>query len=168
MRRMFSEKQIKGLAVAGINEATEAGQVVKIDIDNLVDKDGHNRFIEFDTITTSWPEGVEKVYAKASLSGTHLMFVAAFNIANGTTIGYIDLAKFTLPDWIYNKIYPSVQNAIEYKATNAYASDYSSQSFGTKLSKGNENSITISKEGAFTATADRYVRISYDLLIDNE
>ena len=143
-------------------------KIKNIKFENIVDKDGHKRFQEFENGYT-YPEGMEKVFSTASLSGTHLMIVIALNlsdelvISNNATLGY-----FELPDWIYNKIYPSIASVIEYKAFTATASDYTSQSVGTKLLKTSNNRIAVQKEGNLTLTANRYVRMSFDLLIDND
>ena len=75
MRRMYSEKQIRELV------KTTKGY----DIVNLVDKDGHERFIEGD-IPDPEITGLTPIYYKWSLSGTHLMIVMAGTIENGTNL----------------------------------------------------------------------------------
>ena len=95
MRRMFSEKQIEGLA-------QEQSKAVKKDIATLVDADGHNRFIEGD-IEIEEITGITKTYGKWSLSGTHLLIVLCLGAVVGTTISGT-LANITLPSYIASKI----------------------------------------------------------------
>ena len=168
MRRMFSENQIKGLAVAGINEATEAGQEVKIDIANLVDADGHNRFIEGDiSLIDNPPAGITLTYAKWSLSGSHLLIVLAGTIANGSTLSFGKIAVIGVPEWVADKVYPIANNYVDSKTITTYDDAYSTtQSLGTFLRKiSDEISVYVA---SFTATNDRNFRIAFDLLIDNE
>lgn len=165
MRRMYSEKQIKGLAVAGINEATEAGQEVKIDIENLVDKDGHNRFIEGD-ITPIAITGVTYNYAKWSLSGTHLMFVLAGEVENATALPFSELGHITLPEWIFSKIYPTYKDVLERKSFLFGAEDGTTQQ-GTCILVKDTDKMKIDITN-ITLTDTRGFRIAFDLLIDNE
>ena len=67
MRRMYSKKQL---------------DVMKKDITTLVDSEGHNRFEEWD-MTSETLSGVTFSFKKVSLSGTHIMFVFAGEVASG-------------------------------------------------------------------------------------
>lgn len=136
-------------------------------MEDIKDKDGHNRFIEGDI---DFEEGVNitKTYGKWALSGTHLLIVLAGTIANGVTIAPDTIAKIDLPQWIKDKIYPTVSTIVETKSLSLYASDLSSQSSPIFLEKyTGSNQISIYFNGV-TATADRALRITFDLLIDNE
>ena len=92
MRRMYSENQ---LLKAVENESKENGLKV---FENIVDKDGHKRFIEFD-LSPKTITGITPVYAKASLSGSHFMVVYAGTIENATAIsGGTNICDIPLPD----------------------------------------------------------------------
>lgn len=157
MRRMYSEKELQRLV-----------EVQKKDINTLVDKDGHARFIEGD-LETEEITGITFSYAKWSLSGTHLMIVLAGEVANTTTISSGDLLGklANLPSWIKDKIYPIFSEVVEFKSTYAFASDWTIQSINNSLRK-TSNEIVIKSESTITFTANRTFRFSFDILIDDE
>lgn len=135
--------------------------------EEITDKDGHKRFIEGDI---NFEEGINitKTYGKWALSGTHLLIVIAGTIANGDTVASNTICKIDLPQWIRDKIYPTVSTIIESKSLTMYGSDLSSQTTPIFLEKyTNPNQISIYMNGV-TASADRTLRIAFDLLIDNE
>lgn len=138
--------------------------------ENIVDKDGHKRFIEIDGVALS-QEGVTVDYCKASLSGTHLLLVVALSIANDTTIGNgIDFANFSLPEWIYTKIKP-VWSSVYVDIKQVFFRDnaWSTQQVNAGLYLKSNNRIAINNtSSATTMNTDRKVRMSFDLLIDNE
>lgn len=136
--------------------------------ENIVDKDGHPRFIEGDiTLLDTVPEGLTASYGKWSLSGSHLMFVLAGEIANTTAISGQNIAEITFPQWIYDKIVPIVGQTVEYKSFPAFNSSLTQQTLAITLRKGSDNKIIIYNV-SFTASDDRFYRINFDLLIDNE
>lgn len=154
---MWSKEEIEKLS----KETTK-------DITTLVDSAGNPRFVEGDGEGLE-QEGVTITYCKWSLSGTHLMFVVAGSVANGTTLanGY-SIARYTIPDYIKNKIYPVWSlYYIETKDVSFVGEDWSRQSSGFTLGKF-PNTINIAKSSSLTLTADRAFRIQFDLLIDNE
>lgn len=134
-------------------------------LENIVDKDGHKRFIEGD-FTPETISGVTYTYHKWSLSGTHLMFVLAGTIADTTALPFSALAYITLPSWIFNKIYPTYGIVIERKSQLFGSSDTTTQS-GTAILFKDTTQIRISL-ASITMTATRSFRIAFDLLIDNE
>ena len=162
---MYSEEQVKKM----IQNALSSGQMKDVKVfEDIVDKDGHARFIEGDIdLAATTPEGVTKVYGKWSLSGSHLMIVLAGVIADGTTIGGAIWAKVNMPSWIINKIYPIFSNRIVYKADSLYADDQTSQNTTIGLIK-ESNEITIRNLANVTLTKERMFRYAFDLLIDNE
>ena len=164
MRRMYSKPQL----LEAVEQEAEVNGLKAFE--NIVDKDGHKRFIE-GTITPVVISGVNYTYAKWSLSGNHLMIVIAGNVANGTSISFSDsVSNILLPQWIIDKIYPSsaFSNTLVAQATLVYmASDRTTQSDSAFLRKTNSTTITTSM-GSITLTADRDFRIAFDLLIDNE
>ena len=157
----------KTITIESDGDITEVGDLLTI-LDNIVDKDGNKRFIETNG-TPSTKTGLTITYNKCSLSGTHIMFVIAGNIANTTAILTNDVrCKFDLPQWILDKIFPVWDSSrVDIKAFPLIADDWSTQSLQfvmTKLSNG----IEIGNSAAVTLTADRSFRIQFDLLIDNE
>ena len=165
MKRMWSKNELKNIAD---NQAKE----VKKDIATLVDANGHDRFIEGD-MENSTIEGLTITYSKWSLSGTHLMIVVAGKIDNDTTLTsqqFISITK-DLPQWVLDKIVVVWSSYLESRNFTVYANDWSSsQSLSVALRK--QESPTpkfgLFLPSSFTATADRYFRLSFDLLIDNE
>lgn len=154
MRKMFSEKQIKEFI---------ANQ--KKDITTLVDYEGHDRFIEGD-IEIEEITGVNQTYGKWSLSATHLMMVVAGTIADTTAITTSNpFFILVLPDWIMDKIYPTFSNIIEAKTVAVYDYNGGTQNAFLSFRKTNDDlRLLIS----ITATADRYFRFAFDLLIDSD
>lgn len=155
---------------------TDANVVTKTDLDNVInplmenikDASGNLRFIETNG-TASTKEGLTITYNKCSLSGTHIMFVVAGSVDNGTAIVSNDIrCKFDLPDWILNKIYAVWStNRVDIKSFPLIADDWSTQSLQVVLTKLN-NGVEIGNSANVTLTADRNFRIQFDLLIDNE
>lgn len=158
MRRMYSKPQL----LEAVEEESKLNGI-KV-FEDIVDKDGHDRFIEGE-INFPTVEGLTKSYGKWSLSGTHLMFVVAGSVANGTVL--TNKVFYTqLPQWIMDKIYPVFNDVLENKSIPFYSSDWSSQNVGFILNKQSANmQITIATA---TMTADRTFRAQFDLLIDNE
>lgn len=157
MRRMYSQNQLE-------NEIKE----VKKDINTLVDANGHDRFIEGNGVSEI--TGLTNAYCKWALSGSHLLLVCAGNVADGSSIlTNDDVATFTLPEWIYNKIIPVwASTRIEAKNTVFYNDDWSSQSVGIVLTKLSGNTISFKSVSDITFTKDRAFRVAFDLLIDND
>ena len=136
---------------------------------NIVDSHGNKRFVEFDG-TLGTLEGMTISYAKASLSGTHLMFVVAGSFAENTSVPNAQiLAKFTLPTYIINKIIPVWLNTnIEIKSVTLISDDWTTQTITIGLAKWGNDVIGISTKNALEVTANRNFRIQFDLLIDSE
>ena len=153
MKRMWSKNELKYQI-----------ENVKKDINTLVDSAGHDRFIEGD-IDLKTITGTEKIYGKWALSGTHLLMVLCISIDNATDISNKNLTSVNLPDWIKEKIIPLGSSVIERGSFLAFGSDNSSQQLVVYLEKDASNNILINTS-SFTATADRNVRINFDLLID--
>ena len=158
MRRMFSEKQIQELVKA-----------TKKDINTLVDSQGRNRFIE-GNITAETITGITQTYGKWSLSGTHLMLVVCFELANSAVISSTKLCKIELPTWVFDKVKPIYGNTI-----NPYVSFTGGVVTGG-TGTGNQNiSCSLTKETDYvainiysvTSSGDRGFRVQFDLLIDN-
>lgn len=113
--------------------------------------------------------GVTFTYAKWSLSGTHLMFVLAGNIANGTVLANNTLlATFNIPEFIYNKIYPTFSNVVEIKNIPCYNTSFATQTLAMQERKHATEKQILLQCASLTLTDDRSFRMQFDLLIDNE
>lgn len=156
MKRMWSKNELRKIIQ----------ETYGIDIDNLVDKNGHERFIEGNIdILEEVPE-ITKTYGKWSLSGTHIMFVLAGAIANGTELNGKTISIIDIPDWIKAKIIPihSVSVVLQQTLT-MYGG--TAQTIQAYLEKNAQGRVSIYFSG-FTANADKTFRVAFDLLIDNE
>ena len=134
--------------------------------EEIIDKDGHKRFIEGD-ITIEDITGITQKYGKWSLSGSHLMVVVAFDVLDTTEIASnTKLCNVDLPKWITDKLVPIYSNRLMSVSTKLWASNGATQDSSAimvqVLSGVDINLANI------TLTADRYCRIQFDLLIDNE
>ena len=189
MRKMYSLKQLEKIIKKEVQKGNllisgnvEFENDVKIggDLDitgdaklfeNIVDKDGHSRFIEGDLVIEEI-EGLNIVYAKWSLSGSHLLFVVAGSVDANTTLTGLALAKTNnLPQWIKDKIHPvtgASYGPIEYKNFSFYTSGYSGVSVNINFSKTSQEELSVTVAQNFAPTDERYFRIAFDLLIDNE
>lgn len=137
--------------------------------ETLEDSSDHKRFVEGNGTTVALT-GVTIVYNKWSLSGSHIMFVCAGNVAENTVIPNAQvLGDYAIPQWILDKIYPVFgTNVIERKAITFSADDYSTQDMPCSLEKIGNHIYIRQSTGATTFTKDRGFRIQFDLLIDNE
>lgn len=157
--------ELENLKLSGDLEVAE-GSEVKV-FENIVDKDGHKRFIEGD-IEINEISGVTKTYGKWSLSGSHLLIIVALDIAENTTISSGALSQLNIPQWIIDKIVPLYANSIvDNKIFSAYTDNYNAQQMNASIQKFSSSNVFIYLP-TFTTTASRHVRISFDLLIDNE
>lgn len=140
--------------------------------ENIVDKDGHLRFIEGNgAVATDIHINEEGLYCKWSLSGSHLMFVLAGSFDSGTSIPSGTFASFELPKWIMDKIYPVFSSRVEIKEVALYNEDWSTEDskLVLVLTKATNSLMSfINVQTGFTITKDRSFRIQCDLLIDNE
>ena len=144
-----------------------------LEFENIVDKDGHIRFEEWNGEFTI-QEGAHINYCKASLCGTHLLFVIAGTLDDTTVItdGF-QFGHFVLPQWIVDKIVVVWGSSnVEYKNIGAYDSSWATQNIGFLLQKISSPSpaINIIKAGGttLTMTSTKSFRVQFDLLIDNE
>ena len=139
------------------------------DISTLVDKDGHERFIEGD-ITINEISGITQSYGKWTLSGSHLLIVIACSVADETILSNnLSLCEVNLPDWVKDKLVPIVSATIDAKNTTYYGSDwYDTQTSTYRISKQPGNKIVIINASTLTLNKDRAFRVAFDLLIDND
>ena len=159
--------------MAYINKIVVNGQEVNANqLEGILDKDGHARFIEGEG-TPETISGVTVQYNKWSLSGSHLMIVLAFKIDANATLGtYAILEDIAIPEWIYNKIYPLGDGTGNWvNVVQVIANDNSGiptdENARFLIAKNNEQLRVYHISSAYTPTADRYIRVQFDLLIDN-
>ena len=166
----------QGGKVLGVNsggtayELKDPRAVNEVLMENVVDADGHSRFVE-DNMTTPTTTGLNITYAKWSLSGTHLMLVVAGSIDAGTGISASQIAETdNLPAWVLAKIYPSFTSYIEYKGCKLYdTTTGQATEVNVFLRKPDVNKLTIEHD-TIVANPDHDVgfRFAFDLLIDAE
>ena len=162
MRRMYSKPQL----LEAVEQEAEVNGLKAFE--NIVDKDGHKRFIE-GTITPETISGFTFEYTRWSLSGSHLLIVVAGTIADATTIAdNTRLCKITFPKWINDKIYDIFVPNIDIKTAILYGEDASSQTTTARFRTINTTEKDIIIRNGLTTTAKRMFRIAFDLLIDNE
>ena len=141
-------------------------------LEGLQDAEGHNRFIG-DDLVDSEIEGLTLNYSKWSLSGTHLMLVLSYSITAQTSLSnYTDLAYAQVPEWVISKIATisgQTNRAIlkDFNSTNQYGSPDQTVSLALNKDTAN-NRLYIQTADSVTLGADTYLRIQFDLLIDND
>ena len=160
MKRMWTERQVRALGVDAVEQKSD----LKV-FENIVDKDGHKRFIEGD-FELKEETGLTYTYAKWSLSGSHLMIVFAGSIENSATLSGTTITEITLPQWIIDKVTPIYSTNITLSSIDAYGDDASKQTISCTLYK-EANKLKVYR-GGITATRARYFRQQFDLLIDDE
>ena len=161
MKRMHTDREIRAMAVDSVEQKSE----LKV-FENIVDKDGHKRFIEGD-INLETITGVTQVYGKWSLSGSHLMIVLAVNVGENTTVAFTNLAYVSVPAWIFDKIEPLFSDIVIHKEQEAFDNDSTVVTSRAILTKRSDDTLGIVTSG-FTTTNALAMRIQFDLLIDNE
>ena len=118
--------------------ALASGKELKA-FENIVDKDGHKRFIE-GPITGITITGLTFTYNRWSLSGSHLLYVVAGKIDNGAVLPNQTLCRAYLPQWILDKIIPVASTRLDIKTITCYNNDIStSQTFQAILNKASDN-----------------------------
>lgn len=150
------------------SDAQNIGAISELPVfENIVDKDGHNRF-DGGEININEISGVTKNYGKWSLSGSHLLIVVAFTLADATTFAGGEFLRFELPEWILNKIVAIAGDRVDDKTITLYGSDFTSQSLFVTLTKPVGYGILTIRYASITTTKERTGRIAFDLLIDND
>ena len=137
------------------------------DFENIVDKDGHKRFIEGD-FTMETIEGVTQTYGKWSLSGSHLMFVLCFEAENDSVIPTDRLANITLPEWINAKIFNTYGTTyIDRKSVSMVGATWAVQYLDVSMQKSPTGVNFNTHVNPVTLNSKKGCRIQFDLLIDN-
>ena len=163
MRRMYSLKQLQEIALKKIESTSN----LKV-FENIVDKDGHSRFIEGENNFVNEITGLTKKQGKWALSGSHLLIVFAFTNAENNAVSSQKIANVNLPEWVVNKIYPLVGNYVIFTSFTGFDSGGSSQTISGSLRKV-DSTISIYLDGNLSSVAlPRNFRFAFDLLIDNE
>lgn len=135
--------------------------------EDIVDKNGNKRFIDGD-ITPETVTGITWSYAKWSLSGTHLMIVVCGQIASTNKFNGGDaLFKVYLPEWVMDKITPTMNKLISYSQFIAVDTNYGSEVVSNYYDKETTYVLCGVSSDSDTFTNDANFRIQFDLLIDN-
>ena len=173
MKRMWSKNELKQIANGQVQEQVSSGQLQNVKVfEDIVDKDGHKRFVEGD-ITTNEVTGITYSYTKWSLSGTHLIFVMAGKIAANTVISAYSLkGLISPPKWVFDKLIPQKSVFLDYKViptstsgaspTNTFINVYAYKDDGL------EKIIVENLDAYACGEEDEYFRIVFDFVIDNE
>lgn len=165
MRRMYSKPQL----LEAVEQEAEVNGLKAFE--NIVDKDGHKRFIEGEgEEMADYPAGFTTTYSKWSLSGNHLMLVLAGTIEASSSINTSQIFKFTLPQWIYDKLYPSIDPYLDFKSIPTTSSGFSTtDTFTVCLVKQiNSTEVRITALAKNFAASKTAFRIAFDFIIDNE
>ena len=163
-KRMWTDREVRSMAVNSVEKKSD----LKV-FEHIVDKDGHKRFVEGD-ITIEEITGIAKTYGKWSLSGSHLMMVIALSLADETVIaGNTTLAYIDVPQWVKDKVVKILpeSNEVARGSFIAFSSNAgSTQSLAAYLRKPTDSQLVITL-GSLTLNTDKFVRLQFDLLIDN-
>ena len=151
----------------------EVGADSKVKIyGNITDADGNPRFVDGDiTIDSGLAEKVESAYSKWTLSGSHLMIVCMFKVLEDFTASGTNLAKVTIPSWLYAKIYPMgntnhisvIDSLYGYYPNNLSASAGAIRPYLAKNVGDYQLDITIESGNL---EEDKYYRVVFDLVIE--
>ena len=146
MKHMWSEEEIQEQAK----------------IENLVDSKGRNRFIEIEG-TPGEIEGLQIYYGKCVLNGNNLIFEIS-GLFNKSMSPDFTLYKFTLPEWIAQKIPLGFSNIVDLSSYNiiSTAGGIFSSSY-TIYKEGNE--IKFWQASPINAEVIKIFRIRYNLII---
>lgn len=140
-----------------------------IPFENIKDLSGNNRFIQGVPINQDEISGLHYTYSKWSLSGSHLMLVVAGYTEAGTIIsaGLVTLGEFTLPEWVLNKIQPTISPYIDFKKVSFTTNGYNeSQNTGAFIYKSNKVVMQMFNWTP-SATDNEMFSCQFDLIIDN-
>lgn len=147
-------------------------------LENIVDKDGHKRFIEgdIDVLEDNLPEGNEVKYAKWSLSGSHLMIVFYEEILQNSYTSAVYptvFAEIKLPKWILDKIisnnsYYVGAPSISISALASTGSTFETVRCGLRKQSDKLELVYDPVGSPITTPHNSSGRLTFDLLIDNE
>ena len=150
----------------GLEQITDEDANPLVICENFKDANGDSRFVE-GNLTTNTITGVTFSYAKWSLSGSHLIFVLAGTIANGSSFTNQTFATVTLPAYIADKIIPVWANDfIELKNVTLTDDSWGTQTMTITIAKSGATTIYFYQPGTVNASSDKHFRIQFDLLID--
>ena len=157
---MWSEEEIQDL----IEE--QGGSGGTITLDDIADKNGNKRFVSGEmTFANNVYINTAMIYAKWSLSGTHIMFVGIIKTKSNQqkfSLGN-PIFSITLPDYINNKIVEISSSNRLVLVANGLRGD--GESFSCQLRK-TDTGVNICSDQTLPSLTN--ARIQFDLLIDNE
>lgn len=136
-------------------------------LDDIVDLQGHKRFIEGELILGK--EGLTSEYSKWSLSGSHLIIVGYIKIPAGTAIAATDVYyNVELPTWVLNKVKTIASTLVNpsMNFTPVLSNGVSTTPAITAYLLKQNDKLVVRAGGATAREEDIYVRIQFDILID--
>lgn len=136
-------------------------------MENIVDGDGHKRFVDGEITYINQVEGMECVYNKWSLSGTHLMVVFALKTNDALNLTSGTYGSFQLPAWVHNKIVAIQGSNIAQAKVLWWDNSQLQTQDGLAYIQKSSDTIYI-YVSAVNLTSAKTGRIAFDLLIDNE
>ena len=159
----------KTITIANDNTITNVGLIANPTLENIVDLNGNNRFIE-GVIPTETITGLTFTYNKWSLSGTHLMFVLAGDVDAGANIpASFYTENIELPQWVKDKIAVLYSNIVLRDSLAVFDDNGNSLlSAAVRLVKASDNITMYASAVNNTSTEIGHFRIQFDLLIDQE
>ena len=149
MKHMYSEEELLEVAK----------------IENLVDSEGRNRFIEGVGVADD-VDGMTVISSKWKLNGKNLIF-EIIGLFNKAVPSNTRICRFILPEWLANKITPLVANIIDITDTIiASTSGGASPLYALIYKYSNALDFVISS-GTSDIQSDKYCKIRYNIIIDN-
>ena len=143
-----------------------------IQFENIIDKEGHKRFQEWDISDLS--TGLDITYSKVTLSGSHLMAVVSGinNTENAITLPN-RMFNATLPTWLLEKLYAPNGNNTDSRDISAHNLKVFSSVWDEATSyltivhiTPSSNSFTMQTGAVISVPANSYIRLQVDLIIN--
>lgn len=134
------------------------------DIEALVDRNGKSRFIGGNG-TPGNVSGVTITSSKWVLNGNNLIFEIEGNFLSKDIPPNSTLCKFTLPEWIAQKITLIFENVVDLLTYNVVTEDWIDTSLYCIYKEGNV--LNFSQFTGENAAARTFFKIHYNIIIDN-